>query len=104
MRITGPVVILFMAGALFAGGQQAQPVTQPLFQFQEVMVTVRDGIRLQTVILTPTNVSRPLPILFRRQKFVPNIYKAQASDFTPATQRIYSSAGMPSHVVLPVMP
>jgi uncharacterized protein len=45
------------------------------------------------------------PVIDRNpQKFVPNIYKAQASDFTPATQRIYSSPEMPSYVVLPVMP
>jgi predicted acyl esterase len=45
------------------------------------------------------------PVIDRNpQKFVPSIYKAQASDFTPATQRIYSSPDMASGVVLPVMP
>ena len=45
------------------------------------------------------------PVIDRNpQKFVPSIYKAQASDFQPATQRIYSSSGMPSHLNLPVMP
>jgi len=34
---------------------------------------------------------------------VPSIYKALATDFTPATQRIYCSPAMPSHVLLPVM-
>src|SRR5260370_28687906 len=44
------------------------------------------------------------PLIDRNpQKFVPSIYKAAASDFTPATQRIYCSPQMPSHVVLPVM-
>ena len=38
------------------------------------------------------------------QKFVPSIYKATAGDFVPATQRIYCSSDMPSHLVLPVMP
>jgi putative CocE/NonD family hydrolase len=37
------------------------------------------------------------------QKFVPSIYKAEAGDFVPATQRVYSSAKLPSHIVLPVM-
>jgi putative CocE/NonD family hydrolase len=45
------------------------------------------------------------PVIDRNpQKFVPSIYKAQASDFTSATQRIYSSPDMPSYVVLPLMP
>ena len=38
------------------------------------------------------------------QKFVPSIYQAAASDFVPATQRIYCSPDLPSHLVLPVMP
>jgi len=38
------------------------------------------------------------------QKFVPSIYKAQAGDFRPATQRVYSTPEMPSHVTLPLMP
>ncbi len=45
------------------------------------------------------------PLIDRNpQKFVPSIYKAVASDLVPATQRIYCSAEMPSHLVLPVMP
>jgi len=44
------------------------------------------------------------PLIDRNpQKFVPSIYKASASDFVPATQRIYCSPKMPSHLVLPVM-
>jgi uncharacterized protein len=45
------------------------------------------------------------PVIDRNpQKFVPSIYKATAADFVPATQRIYCSAGMASHLVLPVVP
>jgi hypothetical protein len=45
------------------------------------------------------------PVIDRNpQKFVPSIYQATAADFIPATQRIYCSAEMPSHLVLPVMP
>jgi putative CocE/NonD family hydrolase len=38
------------------------------------------------------------------QKFVPSIYQATAGDFVKATQRVYSTPQMASHVVLPVMP
>jgi putative CocE/NonD family hydrolase len=45
------------------------------------------------------------PLIDRNpQKFVPSIYKATAADFVKATQRVYSSAALPSHLVLPVMP
>ena len=45
------------------------------------------------------------PVIDRNpQTFVPSIYKSQASDFSAATQRIYSTPGMESHIVLPVMP
>ena len=44
------------------------------------------------------------PVIDRNpQKFVPSIYKAVADDFTPATQRVYCSPAMPSHLVLPIM-
>jgi len=45
------------------------------------------------------------PVIDRNpQKFVLSIYKANAADFVPATQRVYCSSEMPSHLVLPVMP
>jgi predicted acyl esterase len=45
------------------------------------------------------------PLIDRNpQKFVPSIYEAVASDFVRATQRIYCSPGMPSHIVLPIVP
>ena len=45
------------------------------------------------------------PVIDRNpQKFVPSIYQAAASDFVPATQRIYCSSDMPSHLVLPIVP
>ena len=33
------------------------------------MIPVRDGVRLQTVILTPLDQTGPLPILFRRTPY-----------------------------------
>jgi predicted acyl esterase len=45
------------------------------------------------------------PVIDRNpQKFVLSIYKAAASDFVKATQRVYCSPALPSHLVLPVMP
>jgi uncharacterized protein len=44
------------------------------------------------------------PVIDRNpQKFVPSVYKATAADYTPATQRVYSTPEMPSHIELPVV-
>ena len=44
------------------------------------------------------------PVIDRNpQKFVPNIYKAEASDYIKATQRVYFTKEAPSHLVLPVI-
>jgi putative CocE/NonD family hydrolase len=49
--------------------QAQQSPTAPAFSFEEVMIPMRDGVRLQTVILTPTDRAGPLPILFRRTPY-----------------------------------
>jgi hypothetical protein len=44
------------------------------------------------------------PLIDRNpQKYVPSIYQAAERDFVPATQRIYCTPAMPSHIVLPVI-
>jgi putative CocE/NonD family hydrolase len=44
------------------------------------------------------------PLIDRNpQKFTPSIYTARAIDYRAATQRVYSSPKMPSHVMLPVV-
>src|SRR5213082_147774 len=59
-----------VAALLVAANAPAQqPAPQPAFTFQEVMIPVRDGVHLQTAILTPTDKSGPLPILFRRTPY-----------------------------------
>ena len=51
---------------LTSGSSSAEP---PAFTLKAVMIPVRDGVHLQTVILTPINQSGPLPILFRRTPY-----------------------------------
>src|SRR6267154_5091824 len=53
--------------AIPAGAQE--PATKPIFKLQEVMVPMRDGVKLQTAILTPVDQQGPLPILFRRTPY-----------------------------------
>jgi putative CocE/NonD family hydrolase len=66
LRISLPLLLVIAAAA----AQQAAPApTAPPFTLKEVMVPMRDGVHLQTVILTPTNQQGPLPILFRRTPY-----------------------------------
>src|SRR5580765_5313352 len=51
-----------------ATGAPAAPKA-PVFDYQEVMVPMRDGVKLQTVILRPRNAHGPLPILLRRTPY-----------------------------------
>ena len=60
------------------------------FKWQEVMIPMRDGIRLQTVIITPAKRHGPLPIMLERTPYgvpsgpfprpVPPRYKELAQD------------------------
>src|SRR5581483_7478044 len=60
------------------------------FAYREVMVPVRDGVHLQTVILTPASQSSPLPILLERTPYgVPD--KAPAE--IPQNLKEYSKDG-----------
>jgi putative CocE/NonD family hydrolase len=67
LRLILPLVVSVSAVAQ----QTAQPQqpSKPLFKLEEVMIPVRDGVHLQTVILTPLDHTGPLPILFRRTPY-----------------------------------
>jgi len=72
--------ILTISGAPVGSAQQPQTAASPIFNFQEVMIPMRDGVHLQTVILTPVGQSGPLPILFRRTPYgVPGAAPVQLS-------------------------
>src|SRR5579871_1598268 len=62
----------------------AAPQAKPLFNFQEVMIPMRDGAHLQTVILAPVDQAKPLPILLKRTPYgVPD----RAWDTPPSAYR-----------------
>jgi uncharacterized protein len=54
------------APAAPAGKAESHP---PIFEYQEVMIPMRDGVRLQTVILRHVGNSSPLPILLERTPY-----------------------------------
>ena len=52
-----------------AAQKSLSQTSKPPFKLQEVMIPVRDGVHLQTAILTPVDHQGPLPILFRRTPY-----------------------------------
>jgi uncharacterized protein len=63
------VVALLTAAPAFARPPAPPPAPAPVFDYQEVMIPMRDGIRLQTVILRPLGHPEPLPILLKRTPY-----------------------------------
>jgi putative CocE/NonD family hydrolase len=63
IRLLAPVF-----SAVLTYGAQA-PEEKPVFRYQEVMIPMRDGIHLQTAILTPLDQKVPLPILLSRTPY-----------------------------------
>ena len=64
---------LLLAAVLVAGGsicvaQTANEQTDK-FTHQEVMIPMRDGVRLQTAIFTPKDAQSPLPLLMERSPY-----------------------------------
>ena len=83
------VLILCMVPAAAQQDPAAQ-TAQPVFKIEEVMIPVRDGVRLQTAILTPANQRGPLPILFQRTPYgVPE----KAPEHMPAAWKELSEDG-----------
>lgn len=92
LRLAVLMVIGSAVSALAVAGAQAPRTATTAaspFTYREAMVPMRDGVRLQTVILTPTGAHGPLPILLRRTPYgvpdkpyaeMPEALKALAAD------------------------
>ena len=69
MRNKRPASFLALFLLLVASIAAQQPAAAPTYKFEEVMIPMRDGARLQTVILTPVDPKGALPILFHRTPY-----------------------------------
>jgi uncharacterized protein len=68
-RTLVPFVLLFTAQVIAQAPAVQSQYNLERFTSQELMIPMRDGVRLQTVILTPKQKSGPLPILLRRTPY-----------------------------------
>jgi putative CocE/NonD family hydrolase len=92
------MVILASSSIAWAGGAAARTdppnaalsATTPAFVFREVMIPMRDGVRLDTVLFIPPGVNNHLPILLTRTPYgVPDA----APDTIPADLRELAADG-----------
>ncbi len=100
-----PIAMEVRRGRYLASFEKPQPLTPNKPIEWEVPLRDHDHVFQKGHRIMVQIQSTWFPVIDRNpQKFVPSIYKATAADFVPATQRIYCSPEMPSHLVLPVMP
>src|SRR2546428_9414872 len=66
-------VSLVLLAAVFASTARAQQPAPPAadsdYATSDVMIPMRDGVRLHTAIVTPKNATAPLPILMERTPY-----------------------------------
>jgi uncharacterized protein len=100
-----PIAMEVRRGRYLRSYEHPKPLTPNHPEKWEIPLRDRDYAFLKGHRLMLQIQSTWFPVIDRNpQTFVPSIYQATAADFVPATQRIYATPTMPSHVVLPVMP
>jgi putative CocE/NonD family hydrolase len=100
-----PIAMEVRRGRYLESYEKPQPLTPNKPTEWNIPLRDHDHVFLKGHRVMVQIQSTWFPVIDRNpQKFVPSIYRAAASDYVPATQRIYCSATMPSHLVLPVMP
>ena len=100
-----PIAMEVRRGRYLASFESPQPLTPNKPTEWNIPLRDHDHVFLKGHRLMVQIQSTWFPVIDRNpQKFVPSIYKATAADFVPATQRIYCSPDLPSHLLLPVMP
>jgi putative CocE/NonD family hydrolase len=67
--LTGVIAVALVLGVTPPGGAQTVATDPPGFTKQEFMVPMRDGIRLHTLVFTPTAPHDALPIMFIRTPY-----------------------------------
>jgi uncharacterized protein len=79
------LVALLALSARSARPQQAAPGA--IFTLEEVMIPMRDGAHLQTVIMRPVGRTEPLPILLRRSPY--GVPQRSPTTMPPALKELY---------------
>ena len=100
-----PIAMEISRGRYIRSYEHPQPLTPNAPVEWKIPLRDHDYVFLKGHRLMAQVQSTWFPLFDRNpQRFVPSIYRATEADFIKATQRVYSSPSLPSHLVLPVMP
>src|SRR6266853_1579244 len=100
-----PIAMEVRRGRYLASYEQPRPLPPNTPIEWKIPLRDRDHVFLKGHRLMVQVQSTWFPLIDRNpQKFVPSIYRATAADYVKATQRVYCSGALPSHIVLPVVP
>jgi len=100
-----PIAMEVKRGRYNQGYEHPQPLAASQPAEWKIPLRDHDHVFLKGHRIMVQIQSTWFPVIDRNpQKFVQSIYQARASDYVPATQRVYCSPKLPSHIVLPVMP
>ena len=69
IKLIFPAIAVALSAAFPGAAQQQSPDYSKLFDKSEVMILVRDGVKLHTEVYAPKNLTEPLPILFERTPY-----------------------------------
>jgi len=99
-----PIAMEVHRGRYLASYEHPRPLTPNAPTRWRIPLRDRDHVVLKGHRLMVQVQSTWFPLIDRNpQKFVPSIYQATAADFVTATQRVYCSPALASHLVLPVV-
>ena len=100
-----PIAMEVRRGRYLHSNEHPEPLTPNAPQDWNIPLRDHDHVFLKGHRIMVQVQSTWFPVIDRNpQKFVPSIYQATAADYVPATQRVYCSRELPSHIVLPLMP
>jgi hypothetical protein len=100
-----PIAMEVRRGRYLTSYEKPHPLTANKPEEWNISLRDHDHVFLKGHRIMVQIQSTWFPVIDRNpQKYMPSIYQATAADFVSATQRIYCSAALPSHLVLPVVP
>ena len=100
-----PIAMEVKRGRYLQSYERPQPLVANRPTEWEIPLRDHDHVFLKGHRLMVQIQSTWFPLIDRNpQKFVPSIYQAKAEDFVPASQRVYCSPKLASHITLPVIP
>jgi hypothetical protein len=99
-----PIAMEVRRGRYLHSYEHPQPLTANQPEKWDIPLRDHDHVFLKGHRIMVQVQSTWFPVIDRNpQKFVPSIYQATAADFVPATQRVYCTPQLPSHIVLPIV-